>query len=176
MPDEEDYRLPRTILSEALSSTPRLTPEEIKRWQETIIENKHYAAIGRAAVSWAFFESIVDGWSLNIAGIHMRPGLCFTAQIYGIGRKLETFISLARLRQLPSTLVVKLEDFYRGAKGAGGKRDRIVHDMWSFDHPSTPERLEITAGKILRVEPIPTTVEELREFDQLIIELRHIPP
>jgi hypothetical protein len=118
MPDEEDYRLPRTILSEALSSTPRLTPEEIKRWQETIIENKHYAAIGRAAVSWAFFESIVDGWSLNIAGIHMRPGLCFTAQIYGIGRKLETFISLARLRQLPSTLVVKLEDFYRRAKEA----------------------------------------------------------
>jgi hypothetical protein len=126
---EEDYRLPRTILSEALSSTPRLTPEEIKRWQETIIENKHYAAIGRAAVSWAFFESIVDGWSLNIAGIHLRPGLCFTAQIYGIGRKLETFISLARLRQLPSTLVVKLEDFYRRAKGAGGKRDRIVHDI-----------------------------------------------
>jgi hypothetical protein len=40
MPDEEDYRLPRTILSEALSSTPRLTPEEIKRWQETIIEKQ----------------------------------------------------------------------------------------------------------------------------------------
>lgn len=164
MPDEpSEAEPPRTILGALLGTTD---PSVLKRTEEEHIETKHHAAMGRVASNWSLLEAIVDHWSITFAGVHARAGLCLTSQIFGIGRKLDAFIALARLKPLPDGLVAKLHDFAGKAKGLGQLRDRTMHDIWTFDHPSTPERLQITAVKLLKVESIPVTVEELNKLAQ----------
>jgi hypothetical protein len=162
MPDQDDTPIPdRSILGNALASSPQMTPEEITRWQETIIENKHFAAIGCIAANWAYLEQIVDHGSIMLANVPARRGLCLTSQIFGIRRKLDAYISLARLRPISRELIAKLNDFAEAARCLGGRRDRIVHDVWEFDHPSPPGRFEIKAEKKLIVRSVPESTETL---------------
>ena len=151
---------------------PSTDPEVIKRMGEELIENRHYEAIGRVVVNWSFLESTVDTWSMNLTKISVRQGLCFTAQISGIGRKLDAFIALARLRKLPENLVKELEKFSQSAQGQAERRNRIVHDSWFFAHPALPHRLEITARRKLIVREHPTSTEELMKFANEIYDIQ----
>jgi hypothetical protein len=162
MSDEDDSAPPpRSLLAEALA----------KRWQETAVEDKHFAAMGRVATNWAYLEALVDLRSMKLAGMHVSPGLCFTTQIFGINRKLDAFISLARLQKIPDSLVTKLNDFAREARCYGGRRDRVMHDTWEFVHPEPPERMEIMAQKRLIVRPVATPTEELIKLANAIRDL-----
>jgi hypothetical protein len=123
--DSKEQELGKTLLG----SVPPTDPAIIYHTEEQLAERMHYAAIGRVASYWSFFEVIVDMWSMRLAGIHYRRGLCL-AQISGIGRKLDAFISLARLRDLPLGVPDKLNKFAESAQGLSEKRNRLVHDVW----------------------------------------------
>jgi hypothetical protein len=58
-------------------------------------------------------------------------------------------------------LIDKLEKFAKKAQGISEKRNRLVHDIWFFNHPEPPERLEATARKLLRFKYIPTMTEDI---------------
>jgi|SRR5271166_1087330 len=108
---------------------------------------------------------------MKLAGIHLRSGLCFTAQIAGIVRKLDAFIALSRLRKISDDTVDKLCKFADAAQGLSERRNRVIHDVWYFDHPSPPERQEVTAKRKLRVQGIPTSTDELLQFAEDILIL-----
>jgi hypothetical protein len=127
----------------------------------TATQREHFAAIGELAVHWSYFEAIVDLRSSGLAGLHQHPGLCFTSQIFGIGRKLDTYLALAQLRDLSGAMLRKLNLLADAARGLGQRRDRIIHDTWYFwgDHP--PHRVEISAKQKLSVKRLPMTTAEL---------------
>jgi hypothetical protein len=170
MPDDGDKPATDTFLS----SIPPTDPAIIERMKETIIENRHYAAMGRIASYWSQFEAEVDLASIRLAKVHIRNGLCFTSQIAGIGRKLDAYISLARLREpnFPNGLVKKLCQFAESATGLSEQRNRVIHDIWQFNHPSVPERQEMTARKKFKIASIPTDTTELLELASKIDDFR----
>jgi len=163
MSDEPDQILPINYIS-ILESLPATDAEAIKKMGEELVESRHYAAMGRVADNWAYFESVVDTWSIKLVDMPIRWGICFTAQIAGITRKLDAFISLARLRKLPVGMVDKLCKFAETAKGLSERRNRLIHDVWFFNHPEPPQHLEATARKKLRIKFIPTPTTELLKF------------
>jgi hypothetical protein len=59
---------------------------------------EHYELIGTIASAWAALEATIDIQALRMAKIDIRPGLCFTAQMSGHGRKLDAYFACARLR------------------------------------------------------------------------------
>jgi hypothetical protein len=125
-----------------LERMPPTPPELLDFMRNSKLEHNHYAAIGRVAAGWAFFAALVDTWSMELAGLPTEPGVCLTSQIAGMARKLDAFISLARLRPLSDKLIKDLNKFAECARGWGERRNRLVHDVWHFDHPNPPERLE----------------------------------
>jgi hypothetical protein len=167
----DDHSEDNALGKSFISSIPPGDPEEVKRTLERRIGSQHYAAIGRVAANWAFLESAVDIWSMKLAGVHARAGLCFTSQIAGIKRKLDAFIALSRLRNLPGDTVDKLCKFADQAQGQSERRNRIVHDVWIFEHPSTPARHAITAQRKLLVQEIPMSTEEVLVFADSIFNL-----
>jgi hypothetical protein len=148
---------PTTILG----SLPRTDPSIITAMTNRKAEHDHYAALGRVAAAWAFSEAGVDTACVRLADMAPERGICFTAQIAGIGKKLDAFIALARLWPLPKELIERLDKFAKRAQGISEKRNRLVHDIWFFNHPEPPERLEATARKLLRFEYIPTKVDDI---------------
>jgi hypothetical protein len=160
---------PHTFPPSLLDQAPPTPPEVIQRMQAGDAEHNHYAAIGRVAAAWAHFEALVDIYSTELAQIDAKTGLCFTTQIAGSGRKLDAYISLARLsRDLPEKLIKELNIFAKDTRGLSEQRNRIVHDLWFFNHPAEPERLEASAKKLLRFEYIPTSTEALLKFSTQI--------
>jgi hypothetical protein len=186
MPDETS-KPPREIPPSLLDSVPPTPPEVLKRIGESQKEQQHYAAVGRVAAAWSYFEAVIDTEAINLADIEGRIGVCFTAQVAGSARKLDAYISLAReLHDLPSKLIEDFDKFAKKTAGLSERRNRHVHDVWFFDHPNPPKRLEATARKLLRLEFIPAPVEKIlelarditshaEEFDALIERVKAAP-
>ena len=151
-----------------LGSMPPTDPAILREMEERRTERLHYAAIGRVAAAWAYFETIIDSSSIQLAGLLEDTGICFTANIMGVGRKLDTFIALARLNGISKKLTADLHKFAEDARGLGTQRDRVAHDAWFFPHPDSPYRLEITAVKLARIEQVPVTTQELLQLSEKI--------
>lgn len=166
---EEETELTRTLLS----TLPPTDPAEIKAMKEQVAETKHYAAIGRVAASWSYFEALVDSASRGVANVDSKTGTCFTAQIFGIRRKLDAFIALAKLKGASGKLIEDMHIFAKAAHDLGAHRDRVVHDVWRFPHPEPPIRLEATAAKALRIVEITVPTEKLQRLNSHIEELPH---
>jgi hypothetical protein len=159
----------RTILEDL----PPTDPAEIEAIKERVVEDRHYAAIGRVAASWAYFEALVNTASINLANIDVKAGVCFTAQIFGIGRKLDAFIALAKLKGASSKLIEDMHTFATAVRNLGVQRDRVVHDVWRFPHPNPPLRFEATAVKSLRLIEIAVPTEQLQRLNSHIEDLPH---
>ncbi len=99
------------------------------------------------AASWANFEATVDSYSVILSGVSPDIVVCFTAQIPGSGRKLDAYISLARLRGAPTEVIKALCKFAESTHKLAERRNRAVHDPWFLNSPENPQRLEITAQK-----------------------------
>jgi hypothetical protein len=113
---------------------------------------EHFAAIGVVAAEWANFEATVDYEAITLAGMLEELGACFTAQISGIGRKLDAYIAVARHLGAREVLIKEAIRFSESAHALGEKRNRIVHDPWNLNMEGNPRRFEITARKRLRYE------------------------
>jgi hypothetical protein len=149
-----------SLLTSLPATDAAILAEEAKNWAQ----QQHFSAIGRVAAHWSYYEAVVDVCSIRLAGIDTRKGLIFTSQIAGIVRKLDVYISLARLRQLPLGTVAKLCTFADISRGLSERRNRIVHDVWYFDNPETPERFEASARRLLKIEVIPVSTTDLLQF------------
>ncbi|MDX2143413.1 MAG: hypothetical protein SFV19_08665 [Rhodospirillaceae bacterium] len=117
---------------------------------EDLATTQHYAAIGHVAAAWAYFEAVVDEWTLKLANIPTKRGICLTAQIAGSARKLDAFIALACLKDI-GKLAGKLQKFSQNTVGLAERRNRVVHDPWDTTDILEPSRIEATARKKLRL-------------------------
>jgi hypothetical protein len=168
VPDESDKELPPT----ALEQLPA-TPENVKAAMEAMHQaGKHFNALGRVAAWWSYFESLVDTNAIELAEVPVRIGVCFTAQVIGSNRKLDAYIALARLlRKVPGAMNKEFEDFVKNSNGLAEQRNRIIHDVWHFDYPNDPQRLEATARKTLRLEFVSASPEDLYKCADAIHKL-----
>ena len=125
-------------------------PSEVERYRpEGEYAQRHYAAIGKVAAEWAEFEFILDTRTLRLAGFPAEKGTCLTAQIAGPARKLDAYISLARLCGASETTIKKISKFQQQTYDLAEKRNRIVHDQWLIFPSGSTHRLEITARRKL---------------------------
>jgi hypothetical protein len=169
MPDDEPLISRPTLLE----TIPVGDPAETQKRMEGRLETFHYAAMGRIAANWAYFEALVSTASINLANIDIKTGVCFTAQIFSIGRKLDAFIALAKLKGASAKLIEDMHMFAKDAQGLGAQRDRVLHDVWRFPHPEPPLRFEATAVKSLRLMEIAHPTEKLQGLNSHIEELPH---
>jgi hypothetical protein len=144
-----------------LGQIPVAHADVLRRSAEWSVEQQHYAAIGRVAAAWSFFEATIDTASLELADLEGKVGVCFTAQIAGSARKLDAYIALAKLHGITPRMAKSLHKFATDTKALSEIRNRTVHDVWFFNHPGIPERFEATAQKAVRLQYVPTSTESL---------------
>ncbi len=144
--------------------------EIFEAWDLTA--SKHYTALGLTASNWAYFEAVIDDWNLKLADIRPHLGECFTAQIVGSERKLNAFISIVKLLQLKSLSANMLETFTKEASSLAEQRNRVVHDSWDISNPNEPKRLEVAAGKTLRITTGPVSTDIITKLADDIATLR----
>jgi hypothetical protein len=169
--DEKSSPPPGAFPPTLLESVPPTPEDVLMEMEANRAVHKHYSAIGRVAAVWSFSESLIDTQSLLLAKVNWNAGVCFTSQIAGSGRKLDAYISLARLLKIvPQETIKQLNEFSQRTTSLAERRNRIVHDVWYFNHPDPPERLEATAKRLLRLELVPTTTQELLDFSGKIID------
>jgi hypothetical protein len=86
----------------------------------------------------------------------------------GSARKLDAYISLARLRGADKRTVEKLMTFARDTAGLQEQRNRVVHDQWMIFPGGSAHRYEITARKKLIAEYIDHPTDDLKRLVQTI--------
>ena len=119
----------------------------------------HFAHVGVLASRWAAMEIFIDALAINLGGVPTGVGLCFTAQVIGISRKLDAYLALARMRGAKKALR-DLEAFRKEALSLGERRNRIVHDPWTFKD-GIPRRFEISARRRLIFGDIPISTDKI---------------
>lgn len=122
----------------------------------------HLAAIGRVASNWSRFEQTLAMALWRLAGLDNRTGTCLTAQIPNSARMLDALIALARLRQTSDAAVKKLNKFTERTLGLQEQRNRIVHDMWTFD-PGLISRWPLQAKRAVTDQHVEVTTAEVEE-------------
>lgn len=128
---------------------------------------KYLEAVGRVASSWALFETVIDTTIWSLAEMHHRTGACLTAQIMGAARKLDTVLSLVKLRQDQDAMIKELNAIAKDSQSLAEKRNRVVHDPW-VESEGRIVRLETTARKVLRLEQVHVSIPEL---DTLLVDI-----
>jgi hypothetical protein len=150
----------------------------------------HYAAVGELASVWASFEHRIQWAVWNLASLDNLTGACITAQIGNSGRMIDAVIALLRLREAPEASIKPLRAFAEKVSSKQRRRNRIVHDPWSFRLPhGEAYRFELSAHREVISAGIPhstTAVEDFTkevtalvdEFDFLLsaVPLRPWPP
>jgi hypothetical protein len=148
------------------NGTPEIDPIDIYSNEAA----PHFAAIGRVAEEWAWFEMWVDTKTLELAGIPFERGVCLTAQISGSARKLNAYIATARYLGAQETAIKQLNKFAKETTGLAERRNRIVHDPWLWEKGSVPSMLEVTAQKVLRYHVVPVPTESIDKLARSIME------
>ena len=106
---------------------------------------------------------------LRLAGFDLRLGTCITVQIIGPGRKLNAYVSIARLLGVADSTIKKLLSFQQRTFYLAEKRNRVVHDQWMIFPGGQTFRFEITANKKLIAEYIDHPTETV---EALIVQIR----
>jgi hypothetical protein len=126
------------------------------------IENKHLAAIGAIATTWAHLEWAADRLIWELADVKQQLGACITSQFGGLHPRLRAVISLVQIRGGSQKLVDALNKFYADSEPLLRKRNRTIHDPWLSDtQTGATVRMEIAADKRLKYDFKPVKTEEL---------------
>lgn len=132
-------------------------------------ETEHFSAIGLVASEWAGLEVVIDRATVQIARIPQQVGFCLTAQIAGIGRKLDAYIAIVRHR-VGDGFLRELKKFKNDATGLAEPRNRVVHDPWIF-HLDSGTRHEITAKGELRNRYVEVPTADIEKLHNNIYAL-----
>jgi hypothetical protein len=137
----------------------------------------HLLAIGRVASNWSQLEQTLAQALWRLAGVDNKTGTCLTAQIPNSARMLDALLALAKLRAASKKALKNIEKFVRKTYGIQEQRNRVVHDVWTFD-PGLINRWPLTARKIVSDEPVQVTTDEVEGLANTIdhhdTELRRI--
>jgi hypothetical protein len=123
------------------------------------IPPEHYAAIGMVASNWAGLEILIDSAIWALSGMDDEEGACLTAQFGSIGRRLDAFNALIRLREGSAALIGKINAFTKAAHDTVKERNRIIHDPWVREkHTGAPHRFQVTADPrpVMKYKLVPT--------------------
>jgi hypothetical protein len=132
----------------------------------------HYAAVGELASVWAGFEHIIQRAIWNLASLDNLTGACITAQIGNSGRMIDALIALLRLRNAPEISIKPLNAFAEKVAKKQRRRNRIVHDPWSFRLPGGEAyRIELSAHREVISTGIPHSTAEVEDFTKEVIAL-----
>jgi hypothetical protein len=137
---------------------------------EYVISDEHYAALGQVAASWSLFEYTIDYCCWMVAGLRSDVGACFTSQIMGPAKKLDTLASLLNLYALPQ-VATALNKMGTTIRNLGDERNRALHDMWLADEETgEPHRFEISAKKTVTIKTIPVPTAALQDLSMRILK------
>lgn len=134
------------------------------------VSQEHYALIGKVASNWALFETSLDFLIWKIAKVPDKTGACLTTQIAGAARKLDAIIALVRLNRGDEKLISQLNKLAETQRGLAERRNRVVHDHW-IQRGGEPFRLEMTARKVLKFEPVKVSAKELGDLADEIMKM-----
>ena len=144
---------------------------QVSEPSEPFSDEKHFAAVGRVASNWAYFEMVIDDWCMRIAGIEPNVGSCLCAQIMGSGRKMDAFIAISNFLKANATTIRELNKFTTDMNGLSEQRNRVVHDPWLV-LPTAATRFELTAKRNLKLGPVQVPTEQVEELARKIERLR----
>ena len=136
-------------------------PEAARKFKAARLSRDHYAAIGQVAARWSELESAIEIFLGSAARVNDDIATCFTAQMIGIRPRLDAYIALVKYRGAHKRWDASLEKFAQRAVALAERRNRVIHDMWILDEPERPLRLEGTARRKLRIDPVPVSTREL---------------
>jgi hypothetical protein len=128
---------------------------------------QRFEAVGKVAASWSFFEAMLDISIWNLACMSKEFGACLVAQIAGSARKLDAIIALIKLKPEHEKKITELNKIAENSQRLGERRNRVVHDPWMGDATGT-YRLEATARKILKLQPVAVSDDEI---GKLIVDI-----
>src|SRR5215207_91035 len=103
---------------------PQPDPKIVAVVTDRNVGDTHYAAIGRVAAGWAYFEAVIDTWLHQFAGLRPEVGVCFTGQMIGPGPRINAFIALVLHLGAHDRWVKPLNQFAERARLLGDKRNR----------------------------------------------------
>lgn len=139
----------------------------------------HAAAVGRAIAALPALEHEIDELIWQLAGIEADIGVCLTAQFGTVAARMESLISLARLREISELELKTLDKFMGHVVAAGHKRNRLAHDCWFHGMESGQHyRLNKTAKRSLDFGYKCVSEEDVKaieaEFAELVTEFRSL--
>lgn len=73
--------------------------------------DRHYAAIGKVALSWAAFEQMISYAIWTLADIDPSGGACITAQVINSDRLLNAVSALLHLKGATDKMLKPLDKF-----------------------------------------------------------------
>jgi hypothetical protein len=115
-----------------------------------VIPDEHYAAIGRAVVTWADLEFTVDRTIWRLLGKEQAVGACLTAQYNSVFSKLSALISMIDLFDLSGDALKGLRKLQGALSSLSEQRNRIVHDArFQKIRDQTIGRYQVTARSSL---------------------------
>jgi len=135
-------------------------------------ENDHYAAVGKIAANWALLEASVDLTLWEMTSYKDEASACITAQLMGLGPRLNALSALLHYFDCSTKLRETLESFSKKTVGANEQRNRAIHDPWLKNKDNNELRkIRVTAKKALTFKSVIVTVPELEHLNEIIILL-----
>jgi hypothetical protein len=86
--------------------------------------------IARIASGWSRLEYDLNTCIWALADTRPALGACITSQLGSLHSHLNALLSLAKLRQVPSSIIDDLNKFSQAVRDAQDKRNRAIHDIW----------------------------------------------
>jgi hypothetical protein len=127
------------------------------------ITDAHLTAIGRVASNWSQIEQTLAMALWRLTGLDNKTGTCLTAQIPNLARMLDALIALARLKGTEDNAIRKLGKFAERTFGLQEERNRVVHDVWTFD-PGLISRWPHTAKRAVSDQHVEVTTAEVEQL------------
>lgn len=147
----------------------------VDHMQQVVIE--HHQALGRVVVAWARLEFEISFGIWSLAKVDAKIGACLTTQIMGAGRLLDSYIALAKLRPVPAKIVARLHSLQQRTHILSERRNRLIHDSWSFDPPGGVRHEMRVKGKLsfeAKAEPAGDIEAVAVEIEQHTIKFQEI--
>ena len=123
-------------------------------------KDKHYMAIGRVALGWTRIEDELASTVQMLAGLDWKIGSCLMAQIPNSARLIDAMWSLCELRSPGITQDKSFRKRTDRIMGLGERRNRVVHDIWTFD-PGITTKWQRSARRVLRNEHEQITTDDV---------------
>lgn len=93
----------------------------------------YHAIVGRIASEWASLEFSMDCLIWQLARVDKKAGSCITSQITGTGTRMRIIIALLYMRSIKDDIIKKFRSFESDLFNDQLKRNRIIHDSWSYN-------------------------------------------